>query len=74
MKSTSKVYLSCIVDSAHSVFRAPFIILSPVEMELLEPVGARDGSICQSWKNKHVSDQTLNVTDAASTPDFAPTL
>lgn len=49
---TSNVYLSRKLGSVHSVLRAPVIVSSPVEMELLEPVGARDGSICQSCKNK----------------------
>lgn len=54
LKYTSNVYLSRILDSAHSVFRAPVIRSSPVEMELLEPVCARDGSICQSCKSKNL--------------------
>lgn len=74
MKSTSKVYLSRILDSVNSVFGAAAILTSPVKMELLEPVGACDGSICQSCKKKNVSDQTLSLSDAASTPDFAPVL
>lgn len=64
LKSTSQVYLSRILVSAHSVFRALAILTSPVEMELLEPVGARDGSICQSCKNtsliKHWTWLTLH--------------
>lgn len=47
---TLKVYLSRIHGPSHCVFRALVIRSSPMEMKLFEPVGACDGSICQSCR------------------------
>lgn len=46
------LYLGGILGPGHSVFRAPVIRRSPVEMKLFEPVDAGDRSVSQSCGTK----------------------
>lgn len=77
--SATQVYLSRIISPAHGVFGALVIRSSPVEMELLEPVCARDWSIGQSCKKKHkhwarLMPQSRSISPRRSKSDGSDTI
>ena len=43
------VYLWCVLGPGHCVLGASVVGRTPVEVELLQPVGAWDGPLSQSW-------------------------
>lgn len=61
-------YLSRVLGPSHSVLRASVITGPPVEVELLEPVGAGDGASSQSCPcrgaERKKRNSTAHISDA----------